>query len=214
MKQAARNTSKQNNLGGSCERLLLFALPSRITRKTSFCHGNKSKTTMKERGSVSVRVANVVTMHWAHPFRIFSFKFDRTAVAASKPTRSGSSNVIRMLRGEPKIDGWRMAIFDFEVTMKAPSNGPKNASPIKSMSNARKGNSSCSHQRLCAKKNLCVAKLTHDCASPRTSPSLHAHLQDCTTWGSNLQHRARCKGPAASCTMGGGKRAPRNTSTL
>ena len=49
---------------------------------------------------------------------------------------------------------WRFSIL--EVTMKAPSNGPKNASLINRMSNARKGNSSCSHQRLCAKKTCAL----------------------------------------------------------
>jgi HlyD family secretion protein len=34
-----------------------------ITRKTLFCHGNEQKTTVIERGSVSVRVAFVATMH-------------------------------------------------------------------------------------------------------------------------------------------------------
>ena len=42
-------------------------LASQITIKRTFGHGNKSKTTMKERGSVSVRVAIVATMHWAQP---------------------------------------------------------------------------------------------------------------------------------------------------
>lgn len=162
MKQAARNTSKQNNLGGSCGWLLLFALPSRITRKTSFCHGNKSKTTMKERGSVSVRVANVVTMHWAHPFRIFSFKFDRTAVAASKPTRSGSSNVIRMLRGEPKIDGWRMAIFNFGSHHESSLEWTKKRISHQKYVECAKGKFELQPPKTLRQKNLCVAKLTHD----------------------------------------------------